>query len=150
MSPSNWGPPTWIFFHTICEKIKDENFSVLGQSLLNQIKNICYHLPCPDCTMHSKEFWSKVQIGNIKTKQDLINLIYIFHNVVNKRRGVSLFKHENLYIYKTKNIIETFNVFSKNFNTRGNMNLINESFHRNIMLQNLRKWIMNNIKYFHI
>lgn len=150
MSPSQWGPPTWIFFHTLSEKIRDDSFSIIGQSLLLQIKNICYHLPCPDCTMHAKEFWSRIQIGNIKSKQDLINLVYTFHNIVNRRRGQPLFKYENLSIYKNKNLVETFNVFSRNFNTKGNMNLINESFHRNLMLQNLRKWIMNNIRHFNL
>jgi len=150
MSPSQWGPPTWIFFHTISEKVRDDSFSIIGQSLLLQIKNVCYHLPCPDCTMHAKEFWSRIQIGNIRSKQDLINLLYTFHNIVNRRRGQSLFKHENLSLYKHKNLIETFNGFSKNFNTKGNMNLINESFHRNLMLQNLRKWLMNNIRHFNL
>jgi hypothetical protein len=150
MSPSQWGPPTWIFFHTICEKVKDESFAVIGQSLLLQIKNICYNLPCPECTMHAKEFWAKVQIGNIKTKIDLINLMYTFHNIVNRRRGEQMFKYENLVTYKSRNLVETFNRFSKNFNTKGNMNLINESFHRNLMLQNLRKWIMGNIRHFNL
>jgi acyl-CoA dehydrogenase len=43
---------------------------------------------------------------------------------------------------------EDIKSFQKNFNTRGNMNLIAESFHRNLMLSNLKKWMMENIKHF--
>ena len=49
---------------------------------------------------------------------------------------------------KTRNIIETYNTFARNFNTRGNMNLINESFHRNMMVSSLRTWVMSNLSHF--
>lgn len=150
MSPKDWGTPTWIFMHTIAEKVKEDNFHIIGMSLIVNLKNICYHLPCPECTMHAKDFWSKVQIGNIRTKQDLINLLYFFHNMVNRRKQQLMFKQEALIIYKGKSLIETFNNFVKNFNTRGNMTLLNESFHREIMLKSFKKWLMANIKYFNL
>ena len=50
--------------------------------------------------------------------------------------------------YNTKNVIDTYNMFARNFNTKGNMNLINESFHRNMMLSSLRTWLMANIIHF--
>ena len=68
--------------------------------------------------------------------------------MVNKRKQIKAFKYENLKYYENKNLIETYNTFSKNFNTRGNMSLINESFRRNMMLTSLRKWIMLNIIHF--
>jgi hypothetical protein len=74
--------------------------------------------------------------------------LFVFHNMVNKRRNVKGFKYENLKYYETKNVIETYNIFSRNFNTRGNMNLINESFHRSMMIASLKKWIMTNIIHF--
>uniref|UniRef100_A0A6C0ITB3 thiol oxidase n=1 Tax=viral metagenome TaxID=1070528 RepID=A0A6C0ITB3_9ZZZZ len=149
MSPSDWGPPTWIFIHTLAQKLREDQFSAIGIPLILQIKTICYHLPCPDCTTHAKDFWSKVQIGNIKTKQDLVNLLFMFHNMVNSRKRQPLFKKENLIsTYSRKSLIETFNNFVRNFNTKGNMNLINESFHRNIFLKNFKKWMMENMKYF--
>ena len=70
--------------------------------------------------------------------------------MVNKRKQIKAFKYENLKYYENKNLIETYNTFSRNFNTRGNMSLINESFRRNMMLTSLKKWIMSNISHFDI
>jgi hypothetical protein len=148
MSPSYWGPSTWVFMHTLAAKIKEDSFPVIGPNLILVLIQISNNLPCPDCSKHAKQFWSKVKVSNIKNKIDLVNLLFVFHNMVNKRRNVNGFKYEHLKFYETKNVIETYNIFSKNFNTRGNMNLINESFHRNMMIASLKKWVMSNIMHF--
>ena len=150
MSPSDWGPPTWIFIHTLAEKVKENSFPLISQNLIKIIIQICNNLPCPECTSHAKIFWSKVNILSIQTKQDLINLLYVFHNNVNKRKRIQLFKYEDLKMYKNYKLIQKYNIFMKNFNTNGNMNLINESFHRNLMLISLKRWIMTNISHFDI
>ena len=148
MSPSYWGPSTWIFMHTLAAKIKESSFPSVGPSLIMFLIQICNNLPCPECSEHAKLFWAKVKTSNINNKTDLINLLFVFHNMVNKRKQIKAFKYENLKYYENKNLIETYNTFSKNFNTRGNMSLINESFRRNMMLTSLRKWIMLNIIHF--
>jgi len=148
MSPSAWGPSTWIFMHTLAEKIKESSFPSIAPKLILVLIQICNNLPCPECSQHAREFWSKVKTVNIKSKTDLINLLFVFHNMVNKRKRLNAFKYENLEIYKTRNVVDTYNLFSRNFNTKGNMNLINESFHRNMMLASLRRWLMANIIHF--
>lgn len=150
MSPSYWGPSTWIFMHTLAAKIKEESFPFVGPKLIMVLIQICNNLPCPDCAQHAKQFWIKVKTSNIKNKTDLINLLFVFHNMVNKRKQIPLFKYENLQYYETRNVIETYNTFARNFNTKGNMNLINESFHRNRMLASLRTWLMGNLNHFNI
>lgn len=150
MSPSDWGPPTWVFMHTLAEKIKENSFPLIGPHLILILIQICNNLPCPDCSIHAKHFWSKVKTANIKSKTDLINLLFVFHNMVNKRKGLVPFKYESLTYYQSKSVIETYNSFAKNFNTRGNMNLINESFHRNMMLASLRSWLMGNLIHFNL
>lgn len=150
MSPSQWGPPTWIFMHTLAEKVRQESFPIIGQQLIIQLIQLCSNLPCPECASHAKLFWSKVKIGNIQCKEDLINLLFVFHNIVNKRKFSQPFKIESLPYYKSRNVIETFNSFAKNFNTYGNMKLITESFHRNRFLISLRNWLMNNLHHFSI
>jgi len=150
MSPNNWGPPTWIFLHTLCEKIKEESFPIISNSLILFIMNICSNLPCPDCSQHSKSFWAKVNKANIKNKTDLINILFVFHNVVNKRKHYPPFKYQDLQYYKTKNILETYNSFSRNFNTKGNMKLLTESFHRNILMNSLKKWLMSHLIHFEL
>jgi len=150
MSPSTWGPPTWIFMHTLAEKIKEESFPLIGPNLILLLIQISYNLPCPECSDHAKLFWSRVKTANIKNKTDLINLLFVFHNLVNKRKGIPPFRYVDLQYYKTRNVIETHNSFAKNFNTKGNMKLINETFHRNIMLSSLRTWVMTNLAHFNL
>ena len=150
MSPNTWGPPTWIFLHTLAAKIKEESFPIIGPNLILLIIQICYNLPCSDCSQHAKQFWAKVKTGNIKNKTDLINLLFVFHNMVNKRKRLPPFKYVDLQYYLTRNVIETHNQFARNFNTKGNMNLINEAFHRDRMLISLRTWLMNNLRHFNL
>lgn len=148
MSQSYWGPSTWTFMHTLASKIKETSFPSFGKNLIMILIQICNNLPCPECAQHAKQFWSKVKIENIKTKNDLVDLLFVFHNMVNKRKNLKPFKYENLEYYKTRNIVETYNTFSRNFHTHGNMNLINESFHRTRLLGQLRVWLMNGLSHF--
>jgi hypothetical protein len=148
MSPNQWGPPTWLFMHTLAEKVKEDQFPLIGQQLIANIMQICFNLPCPDCAEHSRTFWSKVKVGNIRNKTDLINLLYVFHNCVNKRKNYGPFKYESLAFYKSQNLVNTFNRFAQNFNTKGNMKLLTDSFHRGRLLTSLRGWLMTNIKNF--
>ena len=150
MSPSYWGPSTWIFMHTLAANVKETSFPIIGPSLILILIQICNNLPCPECAQHAKQFWSKVKTANIKSTDDLVNLLFVFHNTVNKRKQIASFKYENLSYYKTKNVIQTYNIFARNFNTRGNMSLINESFRRNMMLSSLRTWIMANLIHFNL
>jgi hypothetical protein len=148
MSPSQWGPPTWIFIHTLAEKIKDDRFDVIGKQVILNIIEICKNLPCPECSDHAKQFWAKVNINKVTTKQDLINLLFVFHNSINVRKHSRPFKHSDLKYYKTMNLIDTFNNFARNFHTKGNMAQLTESFHRTRLLSSLKRWLMSNIQNF--
>ena len=150
MSPSYWGPSTWLFIHTLASKIKEDSFPLIGPNLIMIMVKICNNLPCPECSQHAKSFWANVKTSNIKTKTDLINLIFVFHNTVNKRKQLPMFRYENIGYYNTKNVINTYNNFARNFNTKGNMNMINESFHRNMMLSSLRNWMVTNMSHFEL
>ena len=150
MSPSDWGPPTWIFLQTIAVKVKEASFPLISQQLIRMIIQICNNLPCPECTTHAKSFWTNVNLANIQNKQDLINLLFVFHNGVNHRKKTQKFKHEDLLKYKNLKLIRQYNIFTKKFNTNGNMNLLNESFHRKLMMISLRRWLMTNISHFDV
>ena len=80
MSPKQWGTPTWIFFHTLAAKIKDGHFTQIGQQTIRNIIQICGLLPCPECSVHAKQFWSRVNVNKVNTKEDLINILFVFHN----------------------------------------------------------------------
>jgi hypothetical protein len=148
MGKSQWGPPIWTFFHVLAENIKEEHFISLGPQMISQIIQISYNLPCPECAQHAKMFWSKTKLETIKTKDDLKNVLYVFHNSVNKRNRKQMFPYDSLSIYQNKNIISVFNNFIANFNTHGNMKLLTDSFHRKRLISSLRKWMIQNISKF--
>ena len=149
MSPNYWGPPTWKLLHTLAAKVKEDKYPLISQQLYNYIVQICHNLPCPECSSHAKLFLSKINSQNLKTKSDLKNMLYVFHNAVSTRKGSQLFKYEQLDSnYENVNIIIAFNEFSKNFNTNGNMKFISDNFHRQQLLMVFKKWIMQNISCF--
>lgn len=149
MSPPNtWGPPSWTFFHTIAEKIKEESFQVIGIELFFYIRRICSALPCPECSLHATQFLGKIDPKTLKTKLDLVKTLYIFHNVVNKRKSKSLFNSSLLQEYKNKNLIHTYNHFVSIYKTKGNMKLLTDSFQRTIIIGEFKKWLVKNFQHF--
>ena len=111
MNINFWGPACWALFHTLAEKIKEDHFPIIGQQLYAQIKLLCQNLPCQDCSNHAKQFLSKVNPANLKTKNDLKNLLYVFHNQVNMRKQKASSRYEELEIYKHKSLILVYNNF---------------------------------------
>ena len=150
MSPKQWGGPIWTLYHVLAEKIKEEHYPSTYREIFSQIYQISCLLPCNECSAHAKLFLSKINVENLKTKTDLINMLYVFHNSVNTRTQAKMYKYEDLEKYKNINIVSAFNNFSKNFNTDGNMKLITENFHRKQFLINFKKWLMQNISKFMI
>jgi hypothetical protein len=148
MSPEAWGPPIWMLFHSLAEKIKEEKFSEIGHQLFNIIKKLCSNLPCPECSMHATRFLSKVNFSLIKTKTEFKHMLYIFHNVVNKRKNKPLFNVLGIANYSTTNLVLAFNNFINVYHTRGNMKLLADSFQRSIIIKEFRTWFMANFKNF--
>ena len=143
-----WGPPIWKLFHVLLEKIKEESFPKLYLQLFQLIKRICNHLPCPECSNHATIFLSKVRIEQISCKNDFKNMLYLFHNKVNLRRSKSLFPYAEMQKYKNQNLITIYNNFITVYNTKGNMNLLIDSFQRQLVLKEFKKWITTNLIHF--
>lgn len=149
MSPSKWGPPTWTLFHTLACKIKEEHFKQISPALFSFIKQICYNLPCPDCTQHAAAFLTNINIPKIiASKQSLQNFLHFFHNSVNKRKNKPNFEEDRLVNYNNVNLISAFNNFAVVYNTKGNMKLLADSFHRKQLMQNFTNWFRVNAQYF--
>ena len=149
MLPEVWGPPHWDFFHTFSENIHESSYSQVGPILFIFIVRICRNLPCPECSSHASRFLAKINIRSLKTKSDLKNLMYIFHNFVNKRKNKLMFPQTELENkYKRKNIVDVFKRFLRVFNTRGNMNLLSESFQRDFVIRDLKSWFKSSAHHF--
>jgi len=145
---SIWGPIIWKFFHVLLEKIKEESFSTIYLSLFHQIKRICSYLPCPECSLHATHFLSTVKEQHISSKNDFKQMLYFFHNKVNIRKKKPFFPISQLNQYKNYPLIQTYNNFIKVYNTKGNLNMLTESFQRQLVIKDFRKWLLNNIKNF--
>uniref|UniRef100_A0A6C0ASJ3 thiol oxidase n=1 Tax=viral metagenome TaxID=1070528 RepID=A0A6C0ASJ3_9ZZZZ len=145
-----WGEPTWFLFHTLAEKVKEENFDQIKTDLLNHIKSICNVLPCPICAEHATKYMQQVQINSIRTKDDLKLLLFRFHNHVNAKKGYLQFPLDNLddkySKANTNNIINYFlTVFQKKSN---NVTAIASDMYKTRILQLFKNWLSVNIQYF--
>jgi hypothetical protein len=144
-----WGPVVWNLFHAIAEQIKEDKFSELSNQLFQLIIRICNHLPCPDCSMHSKNYLARVNFSLIKTKEQFRHFIWTFHNVVNQRKQKPQF--DPIYLkemYGQKSLIQCFNEFINVYKTQGNMKLMADSFQRKLIVDDLKKWMMKNLVFF--
>lgn len=145
---AQWGKHTWILFHTLSIRIKEESFPIIGPQLIQLIINTCKYLPCPECSSHATKFLSKCRLSTIRTRKDLIHLLYIFHNCVNHRKHAATFPYEKLENYKHVNIAKAAIAFQLHFQTKGNMRLIIDSFHRTTLVKRFIEWIYNNLHHF--
>jgi hypothetical protein len=148
MSTAIWGPPIWNLFHTLAAKIREDRYDDLGQHLFRYIAKISMYLPCPQCSAHATAFFSKINPANLKTKNDLVNTIYILHNLVNKRKEKAMYGPRVLEQYKNKNIIHAYNYFANVYKTKGNMKLMTDTFQRQLIVGEFKKWLMANITAF--
>jgi len=148
MSASTWGPPIWNFLHTLATKIKDDKYNEIGGELFFYIQKICGNLPCPECSQHAKAFLGKVIFKRVATKDDLIKLLFLFHNAVNRKKMKPNFSFDDIQNYSKNNLINAYNNFISAFNTKGNMKLLADSFQRKLILQEFRKWLIKNLSNF--
>jgi len=145
-----WGEPTWFLFHTLACKVKEEDFPKVRSELLGNIYNICSNLPCPVCAEHAVEYMRKINFNSIQTRRQLIDLLFNFHNEVNKKKGFLLFKYEDLdekYSKAvTKNIIFNFMIHYQD--KHKSIHMIANDLYRSRQVVVIKEWFNKNIKYF--
>lgn len=145
-----WGEPTWFLFHTLAEKVKEEDFPLIRVELLNIIYSICCILPCPLCSSHAKTHLNGSNFNNIRTKQQLKDFLFLFHNTVNQKKNYLLFEYDNLNEKYSKAITNMIiQNFILRFKSKNNNNLmIADDFHRKRTLKEFELWLNNNIDKF--
>jgi hypothetical protein len=148
MSPADWGRPTWHFFHVLAARIKPDAFERVGQGLLALIREICKLLPCPECAVHAGRFWSRVRPGAVRFKRDFIAVLHDFHNRVNARKQHAIFPPVSLRLYHDYDVVPAFAAFLHAFHTHGNLNMINQSFHRARLIATLQRWMREHLNCF--
>jgi hypothetical protein len=145
-----WGKPTWYLLHTLAEKVVDEKFNVIRESLLNTIYAICSNLPCPDCANHAKTYLNGINFNTIKTKKDLKQMLFEFHNIVNKRKGYAEFNYNELDTLYSKAItIKIIYNFMYYFEKKSKISkMISNDMYRAQIAGNIKKWFNENITLF--
>ena len=145
-----WGEPTWFFFHTIAEKVKEEKFDSIRKELLNLVYSICANLPCPDCASHASEYMRGINFNAIKTKQNLKDLFFNFHNAVNEKKGFEKFPYDKLDEKYSKaifvNIVQNFLIHFQN--KHSSIHMIANDLHRNRVVEQIKSWLQENIVHF--
>ena len=131
VAPNEWGNITWIFFHTLAEKVSNDKFLEVRDTLIEIIRGICSHLPCPDCSNHASLILRQAYIKNIQTKEHFIEFLRQFHNIVNiklKKQQMNL--DEVSLIYKQKNMTIVIQQFFSIYRKQSyNPKLLTNSFH---------------------
>ena len=108
----NWGHITWILFHTLIEKLNENQYQHLGPIILNVIKSICSILPCPICKEHATNYIKHVKFKtHLPTKEHMKQFFYHFHNNVNIKTRKPIYPYENMNKYNNGNIRIIYNNF---------------------------------------
>ena len=145
----SWGRATWYLFHTLAHKVKDQYFLQIKLDLCNNILRICSSLPCLMCQSHATEYINKINFDNIKTKSDLKNMLFNFHNIVNERKSYQKFTYEKLdEKYQQSNLHGIINNFFINMSNSRNRELITHNMYSDVLLSNFKVWLRENLKYF--
>ena len=147
-----WGKSTWMLFHTIVERVDEQQYKTYKGQILSMIKHICNNLPCPECTEHAGRFINKVRIESVPTKQSMKLMLYQFHNQVNRRVRNSQFNMKDLDIYKKYNIgivIQNFLTFyAKRYDGTLQGGRLSTELTRKRIANSVREWMRNNYKIF--
>ena len=145
--PEIWGPATWTLFHTLAEHMNNE--SIIPQ-LFNNIKQICMFLPCPECSKDATQMLSQIDINKIKSKQVFIELLFVFHNMVNKKKNKRMLGNyaEIQSKYAIQDLSNVYTAFLTSYNTTGNYKLMSEESQRRMIRANFGKWLFENRRFF--
>ena len=146
--PEVWGPPVWTFFHVLAEKVNENAYPIIKNQMFIIIQKICGFLPCPECAKDAAGFLGKVRINDLRNKTDFKNMLFFFHNYVNSKKRKRIYNYSDLEVYKRYNIIYAFNNFIRVYHTKGNMKQLSESFQRQFVIKDVRKWVTRNIRAF--
>ena len=145
-----WGEPTWFLLHCLAEKVKEDVFPYIRLELLNVIFTICANLPCPDCANHASEYLKSINYKMIQTKEQLKNVLFSFHNMINVKKNMPIFPREQLENkYRNMIFIPTIYAFMEHFQDKHkSIRMIANDFYRARIAEQLKIWFNTNIQNF--
>ncbi len=144
---TKWGPPLWTLFHTMIEKVREEDFPTVGEELFAFIRRTCNLLPCPECQKHAKIHLHNTRI-NVRSKTDVREFIHKFHNAVNKFKKMPEPPISILDQYKENNLATVYNQFVAVFGVNGNVRLFADTMQRTMLLREFKTWLLGTAAFF--
>lgn len=145
-----WGEPTWFLFHVLAQKVKPEHFKRIRNELLDIIYTVCNNLPCPDCAAHASKYIASVNFNKIQTKEELKDMLFVFHNTVNERKGFPMFNRGDLdEKYAAANLVPIIQNFMVHFRDKhASIHMIANDLHRSRLSAKMSAWFQANLQYF--
>ena len=64
---------------------------------------------------------------------------------VNRRKQKVVHNMDVLDIYKSHNVIRAYNKFAMVYNTKGNMKLLTDTFQRQMIIRDFKRWLLTHI-----
>jgi hypothetical protein len=149
MNKKEWGNGMWYFIHTLTYKLKDEH-SDKSYEIMKLIYNICINTPCPSCSEDAKQTLNNLNMNKIKKKEDLIRVMFEFHNIVNKKLNKNEFTmKEFINKYERSNTSNIFNYFFILMNKKiNNEKAMIYTLNRKIAVNNIYNYVYKNNYYF--
>lgn len=139
-----WARYTWGLMHLVSIKIKDDDFLKEKQNILKIITTICHNLPCPHCRSHAIQFLNKSkEFKVISTKTQLIDFLFNFHNIVNKKIGKKCYDKSILKQYDAISLDKVISIWNKYFKL---FYVDQYIFKEEIQRSNAKKAIVNYLK----
>ena len=143
MSTKEWGNATWILFHTLAQQIKEDEFIKEKPRLIRFVQSTCAHLPCPVCAADASGIIGRAYIDKIKTKDDFIEFLRQFHNIVNtKLHKPAMSAEEVSSKYKKARldlvIQNFFNILTVSY---GNMKMLIHSYQRQNFIRSQKDYL---------
>ena len=96
MEPNIWGPPAWLFLHSITFNFPHNPTANDRQNYNNFFYSLQKVIPCPKCRRHYSENLKKIPI-RLQSRDDLIRWLIDIHNAVNKSTNKPTMSYEDVY-----------------------------------------------------
>ena len=109
MDPKIWGPPAWIFIHSVTFAYPETPTEDHKKGIKYFFHSLRYVLPCEKCKVHYNKYLDEHPLTDtvLSTKKGVSIWAFDFHNDVNKRTGGKVrtydeYIDEFMEIYKKK------------------------------------------------